>query len=557
MSLAQERERLLQTESLAHFRREMSPAEMVTVYQSSDWDKSKKHSYFTYCALVPSSEVDQALSSCEWLYLLGDSVGCYRFDDENEITPLVIGRSFNSIREDYVEIREEFRLFHNLYQDDRDNRFDNYIKLEESGNEQIVAIVDREPGRVRIRLKEIRQFLAIKGMHLAIQFDYLEFSEKSLEELGLSKERREVREDLSWWRCSLDDATGLDSDRKTMSVLRGLRLIEPLPESESDLPGFVDGPKKRYIDFIIGMGENGDEMEHTCNPNTLANYFGRNPGAPHELTPVSFRKDVLDKYYRQSRKYSVSVDTVRCGDLWNIYIDNDHDDKICVWLVDLGKLPYEEQLHWRSCNLASEDGVSESFYRQQIRAEATSSNRPEHIFQYRYGELARECQDHLGWSLLLPLEEGDEYHIQNIRIPATDEQPEFDELVLGLTKILVDSLNEKELNKLIPSDQRRDLKRGIARLEAALAACDIQDADKHIVFLRDLQHLRSAGTAHRKGKKYSKIIASFTENSRDLRTVFAEILTRAILFLDYLIEFARRKPGIQPTAAINSPGRQG
>ncbi len=554
MSLEQERERLLQTESLAHFRREMSLAEMVTVYQSSDWDKSKKHSYFIYCALVPSSEVDQALSSCEWLYLLGDSVGCYRFDDENDIGPLIIGRSFHGMRDSYVEVREEFRLFHNLYYDDRDDRFDGYIKLEESGNKQIVAVVDREPGRVQIRLKEIRQFLAVKEMHLAIQFDYLEFSEKSLEELGLSKERREVREDLSWWRCSLDDAAGSDSDRRTMSVLRGLRLIEPLPESESDLPGFVDDPKKRYIDFIIGMDDDGDEIEHTCDQNALENYFGRNPGAPHELTPVSFRKEVLDKYYRQSSKYSVSVDTVECGNLWSIHIDSHHDDKVCVWLVDLGTLPYDEQFYWRSCNFASESGVSESFYRQQIHAEFTSSDRPEHIFQHRYGELARECQDHLGWSLLLPLEEGDEYHIQNIRIPATDEQPEFDELVLGLTKILVDSLNEKELNKLIPSDQRRNLKGSIARLEAALAAYDIQDADKHIVFLRDLQHLRSAGAAHRKGRKYRRAIAPFTANSRDLRTVFAEILVKAILLLDYLIEFARRKPGIQPTTATNSRG---
>ena len=208
-------------------------AEMVTVYQSSDWDKSKEHSYFIYCALVPSGKVDQALSSCEWLHLLGDSVGCHRFDDENEITPLVIGRSFNGIRDDYVEIREEFRLFHNLYYDDRDDRFDCYVKLEENGEEQIVAIVDREPERVRIRLKEIRQFLAIKEMHLAIQFDYLEYSEKSLEELGLPKDRHEVREDLSWWRLSLGDAESLDPDRHTLSVLRGLRLVEPLPKSRN------------------------------------------------------------------------------------------------------------------------------------------------------------------------------------------------------------------------------------------------------------------------------------------------------------------------------------
>ena len=263
------------------------------------------------------------------------------------------------------------------------------------------------------------------------------------------------------------------------------------------------------------MDENGNDVEHTCNPNALANYCGRNQGAPHELTPVSFRKEVLDKYYRQSSKYRVSVDTLECGSLWNIYIDNQHDDKICVWLVDLGTLPYGEQLHWRSCNFASEDGVSESYYRQQVLTESASSDRSEHIFRHRYGELARECQEHLGWPLLLPLEEGDEYHIQNIRVPATDEQQDFDELVLGLTKILIDSLNERELKKLIPPEQSQCLKGSIARLKAALVACDFQDADEHIIFLRNLQALRSEGSGHRKGRKYRKTIASFTAKSRD------------------------------------------
>ena len=427
MSLELERERLLQTKALACFRREMPLTKMVTVYQSSDYDKSEKESHFIYCALVPSSKVDQALSSCEWLYLLGDGVGYHRFDDENGIDPLVIGRSFNGIRGDYVEIREEFRLFHNLYYDDRDDRFDRYIKLEENGDEQIVAIVDREPERVRIRLKEIRQFLAIKEMHLAIQFDYLEFSEKSLEELILVEDRCHVRKELSCWKLFLSNNMS-GSIWETSSLLRGIRFIEPLPKSKSGFPGFAEETEEKYIDFIIRMDENGDDVGHTCNPNALANYFGRNPDAPHELTPVSFEKQVLDKYYRQPGKYIVSAGTLQCAYLWKIDIDTDHDDKICVWLVDLGHLPYKEQVHWRSYNFASEYGVSESFYRRQILAEFASSIVLSTYFGIGMESLPGECQEHLGWPLLLPLEEGDEYHIRNIRIPATDEQQDFDEL---------------------------------------------------------------------------------------------------------------------------------
>ena len=42
--------------------------------------------------------------------------------------------------------------------------------------------------------------------------------------------------------------------------------------------------EKSYLDFIIGIDENGKEVKYTCNPNKLSNYFGANPIAPHYLT---------------------------------------------------------------------------------------------------------------------------------------------------------------------------------------------------------------------------------------------------------------------------------
>ena len=204
----------------------------------------------------------------------------------------------------------------------------------------------------------------------------------------------------------------------------------------------------------------GTKLTHTCAA----------PGARY-LTPVSFRKQVLDKYYQQPSKYKVSDNALWCGTLWMLQIDNQNDDKVCAWLGDLGRdLPYKEQLHWRTYNFASETGVSEIYFRRQIDAQFTDSDRPEHIFQQRFDELKKTCQKQLGWPLLLPLEPDDTYHLQNIRVPANDEQRDFDELVLGLTKILVDSLNEKQLKTLIPHEQRESVKGSILRLEAALTA---------------------------------------------------------------------------------------
>ena len=121
-----------------------------------------------------------------------------------------------------------------------------------------------------------------------------------------------------------------------------------------------------------------------------------------------------------------------------------------------------------------------------------------------------------------------------IRIPSNDEQRDFDELILALTKVLVDSLNEKQLNAFISEAERESTKGSISRLEKALIALGVQGFEDHIKFLRNLQNLRSAGAAHRKGSNYKKIAEEFGVTDKSLREVFGGILHNAIAYLNFL-----------------------
>ncbi|MCC7390515.1 MAG: hypothetical protein IT431_17315 [Phycisphaerales bacterium] len=541
MTIQADKERLSQDRTLARLRSDLGFTEMVTVYLT---ESQGHHSHGIYCALIPTASIERTLASPSWDLHHGEGlpgavqyhrdgkqrVEYLRFGGDSGVEPLVIDREFHKIRPDYVELSEEFRHFHDLY---HDRQLDQYIKIDDDGNEQLVAVV--EPHRVQVRLKEIRQFLAIKEMHLSIQFDAREYSELTLEELGLREGGGDHREGLCCWSLHYDDFRGTDR-YSAFSRLLGVRLIEPLPKAKSGFWGFAEEREKQYADFIIGVDEHGEEVLHTSNPDVLADYFGGNRGAPHYLTPVHFRKEVLDRYYQQPGKYSVGDAILRCGSLWSMYLDNHHDDKVCAWLGDLGRdLPYEHQLHWRAHNIPPHGGMSETFVRRQILAQSTDSDRPEHRFRVRYNELARACSERLGWRLLLPLDPGDEHHFQCVRVPATDEQRDFDELILGLTKVLIDSLNEKQLNEMIPEERRKDLKGSISRLEAALAACGAPDAEEHIAFLRRLQNLRSSSAAHRKGSNYRRIASEFGVGGQNLRTVFAGILRQALEHLEFLV----------------------
>lgn len=543
MNIEKEKRRLSQQKLLDSILKDRKPTELLTVYLS-DY-KNSTHNYGVYCALVPLDQRENALSNLTWDLSLGGGVPnsgvsyndgvetpkYYRFGDDSGIEPLVIARDFHGAKEGYKEISEEFRLFHNLYYD---RTTDKYIKIDDDGNEAIV--IEVLPNCIKVRIKELKQFLAIKEMFLSIQFDYREHSRFTQEELSLDDESLSAKGELYSWSLAYSDFDGIDGDF-AFSRLIGKKLIRPFPKSKSGLYGFAIEKPKQFIDFIIDTDEGGDDELHNSNPDLLANFFGTNPEAPNYLTPVHFKKEVLDKYYAKPSKYTVEDSYLRCSGLWGLQIDNHHDDKVCVWLGDLGRdLPYEEQLHWRSYNIAPSGGVSETYYKRQIMAQFTDSQRPEHIFKSKYSKLQKEYEASLGWSILIPLNKEDFHHFDCLRVPATNEQRDFDDLILGLTKILIDSLNEKQLNKLIDKELRGGIKGGISRLEFVLKNRCIDGYEEHIQFLRQLQNLRSSSSAHRKGSNYEKIASEFDIGNKDLIFVFDGILKKSIELLDYFLK---------------------
>ena len=564
MSLDLDQKRLLQRDTLERLSRKIEMTEMIPVYL---FDNEGGHEYAIYGVLVPSNHTEQVLSNpADWDLGFSDRVSktvgveqtkFLSYDFRDTLVPLVITRNFHESktnfgkRAPYQEICEEFRLFHNLYHDCEKGE---YLKIDDEGNEELVATI--EPHCIEINLGAIRQFLAVKETHLSVQFRHYEFSRYSLEEIGAHHaEIKTGRETTVYgdicWQHSYWDYHSVDDEHQSFSVLEGKRLIEPLPKSQISLREVAGESREKYLEFIIGVNDNGEEISHTCDPAKIDRY-GSNPGAPIDITPIHFRKQVLDKYYHEPDKYEIGESLIKCP-WWSMQIDNHHNDKVIVLLRHLSSLPYTEQLHWQSENVLPEGGVSKTYFERNFKGLFTESDRPEHVFKQSYRDLQTTSEKCLGWQFLLPLPPRDEHYLKSLRIPSTDEQRDFDELVLSLAKILIDSLNQKQLKKLISSKQeenlnpeeRERLKQGIGCLEIALNACGVGDAEVHISFLRKLQSLRSTGTAHLKGKNYQKIAKKFGIGSQSLRSVFAGILWQAVDVLDFFI-FLLRSEQINP-----------
>ena len=160
------------------------------------------------------------------------------------------------------------------------------------------------------------------------------------------------------------------------------------------------------------------------------------------------------------------------------------------------------------------------------------------MFQQSYEQLQKVCDEYLGWQLLKPLDPGDEYRLRRLRIPTVNEESHFKDLVSDLTSVLIEALNEKCLKDLIPNDQRKDIKRGISRLEYVLNSQEIAETEKHITFLRCLWDLRTTrSSSHLEildDKRYQRAARHFDLENLNRPEAFAKILEKAVQFLDFL-----------------------
>jgi len=497
-----------------------------------------------FSAVIPQAQIAEALQGDSWDLRVGDGLpGCsqrflegqpqttyHRFGDSSGVEPLVFVRDFHGLKPKYIELIEEFRHVHNLY---HDRATDKYVRFDGMGNEELVAEV--EPDGCRILLRPLRQFLALKDACLAVYFDVVRFSTISFDAIPEAEREVVVQDrDLVYTLRVAECDWMRDRGFRSFSRLLGKKIIPPPPREECGIWPYDARPDK-FEKFIIGVDAAARAVEHTCDPDTLANYFGKNPDAPHFLTPVFFRREVFTKYYGQPDKYTVQDGYLFCGGLWGLRLDNNHDDHVIVFLGDLGEtLSYEEQLYWRSFNVEPQGTISRVAFNRGFLAEATDPESPDLYFKLSFDRFQEAWATRWKWALFLPLASEDFHHLKSLRVPLTNDQKEFDEQVLSLTKILIDSLNEAALKAALPGVTFEPGERGITKLERFLAGNGYTDDESDVRFLRDLQQLRSTGSAHRKGGEYQKVTARLGLQDGRLAHGFERMLQRASRLLSNL-----------------------
>lgn len=487
-----------------------------------------------WCALLDDEAAARALEKDSWDLSIGDGGPGFSkswSDGEETITyhpsgmdegvrPLVLYRSFHGAFPSYSELDEEFRMYHNLAEEKTSGRL---VTFDASGRE--IEVVRVSPKEVVVNLKYLRQFQAGTQLYVAFFIDSVRYSNLRLEDVPENQREREETTDRSRWTLHVSKSDFV-REHKTFSRLLGKVVLPPPPREKAGIWPFEPDEDAKEVTFIIGVDQDGEAIEHTSDPDSLANYFGANPEAPNYLTPVYFRREVLAKYYTEPDRYNVRDGYLSCLGLWGCQIDNNHPTHVVVFLGDLGRdLPYEERLHWKQFNVPPEGGVSETNFRRSFLAQWAEAQAPDLVFRREYSRLGKEWMEAQGWDLFLEPGPGDQHLIDTVRTPVTNSQAEMDEQVLTLTKLLIDSLNEKAVE-----DQGIKIAegtKGIGKLDAFLEREGFAERESVIRFLRDLQSLRSTGSGHRKGKAYEKALTRMGLDAERKPDAVARLLEQA------------------------------
>lgn len=318
---------------------------------------------------------------------------------------------------------------------------------------------------------------------------------------------------------------GLTKNRDAKSSSRFLGKVL-IPGKKDYIPD-LSGKKREFQEFIVGVDEDGSNIFMTCDSFKL--------GPNKYIQPVFFKRLVLKKYYDNPEKYTVGDNNINCTSLWNLSIDNNHKKYVVVLLGDLGKsLSYTEQMHWKHHNISPEGGMSDVSFRRAFQCEFLPSVMSDLLFKEKFNTFSKLWINKFSWPLFKPLRKEDFHYFKRLRIPLSDDSSEFEEQVLCLTKVLIESLNEKEIQKQISTPNTKKITGGINKLVEFFEKNKIKDYEKYITFLRDLQELRSSNVVHRKGEKSEKIAKKYKLSEDSTIDIFDNLLKKALKFLEFI-----------------------
>ncbi len=501
----------------------------ITIYES---EGSNDDGFLIYPTLVKASHLKKYISDRNWdVTPGGEGKPCiissmdkgkwvskyYTFSDK-EFEPFVFYKYFNFSggQDRYVDISEDFIHYFKLYEKVKDKQNRTYSFIDDLGDlDEVIRIT---PNRVLLKKKYLLEYISIRKIHFAICFDFMRIHAGSLSDLEVQPIDEDFKTPLANYNHYIR-ILPIEAS-KIQSWIHG-KLIVPYDPKKSQ-SSYFDSDNYQYESFLTGYDDNGNEVYQSCK---------KENGKLFTLT--YFKKSVLDKYYNDPDRYQVDGWHVM-SKFFTLKIDNNLEDCVPVFLVELASLPHKEQLHWKHFNIPPKNGISHTYYQTMIEGNwVENSESPDLLFKEKYTEFNKKWKENFGWQLYKAVSKEDEHYFTALHIPTSNNVKSFCEQILSIVKLTIDRLNEREMSKGVVTDSED---KGITKFEKFLQSKGIQIPDM-IAFLRHLQSLRSGLIAHsfsKTNKNCKKAMEYFEIGKKNYNEIAKEIFIKSIYTLNTL-----------------------
>lgn len=455
---------------------------------------------------------------------------------------LVFARSFDGRQQDRSYIECSQRLTHSFdlhYVPERSAycRFDSRGDVEDVMRIMDLTDKDRDTGRaVTIARQVLDEYMVLTGQSFVLMFDSTRFTPSNFG--GWRNRSAEYHE------LSADIFHRIGRSKGSASYIRGTAVVRSRLSLSDVLRrhGFGTPEEREYASFITYDWKHDVIRECASDPAELGNYFVKSD-LPFETSPAFFRADVLLKYKADPDKYEIRERSITCRHVWHLQsYDINEAGQVHTYLIYLSRLPYDEQLYWKSFNEKPKAPIAKRAYKSDFLGEYVLDYDPLPSLKHQLHELDGKC---VGWWILRSEELLDRVHY-----PVTAAAEEWGRELHALDKLLIEGFELKALRKIAEAQDVTmiDASWGSLKLiEEVLSVlgCDEEPRNEILGPLRELHRLRSKVSGHASGREALAIKASILRSHKSYRVHFRALCAKcdhAVAKLTKLLVGAGRGP---------------
>jgi hypothetical protein len=437
----------------------------------------------------------------------------------------VVWRDFHNLYPQELTVIQEFVFYHGLY---FDKATGSYI---EPISQTPVVLHESEGLKLRVSRDHLQDFLAARNAVLVRGFDnrFLRMVEV------VPAIEVEIRNPNAFFRLIVRAYDDQSLGTNLFCWLLGKYFVYPFSEPKHKsyrrlLKRHTEEPPK--IPFIVGKDRSGQPV--TASSHQDADF----------LTPVFFKKSLLEKYHNNPRLYRVDERTIWYLSEWSIPYGLNQAGLVHVWLGDLWRdLPYEEQQYWRSFNVNPSGGLEPAFWATQMEAEFAESERIDQRVLRARKALEEAFSSRFSFPLFRPIPKEEQFILSNLHVPHSPELREFNEQISYLAKLFVEPLDKDAIEAGVTAkqdlvDDKGNKKASIQVLEIFFRDTEVAQGQAFCDQLRGLQSIRSTMPAHLtstsdRGKLFTKLGLN---DARGFQENFYKLLERMFQTITALSE---------------------